>query len=78
MAEDADAAGLDAEQPRDQREQRALAGAVEAKQRGKARRRDGKADIDQRPPRAIGMAEAESRVWSTLLAAPVIVMAARS
>ena len=38
MAEDADAAGLDAEQPRDQREQRALSGAVQPEQRGKTRR----------------------------------------
>ncbi len=47
MAEDADAPGLDAEQPGDQREQRALAGAVEAKQRGETRRRDGEADVDR-------------------------------
>ena len=47
VAENADAPGLDAEQPRDQREQRALAGAVEAEQRREACRRDVKVDIDR-------------------------------
>ena len=47
VAENADAPGLDSEQPRDQREQRALAGAVEAEQRGEARRRDGEVDVDR-------------------------------
>ena len=61
MAEDADVAGLDAEQPRDQREQRALAGAVQAEQRGEARRRHGEVDIDQGAARAVGMADAADR-----------------
>ena len=45
VAENADASVLDAEQPRDQREQRALAGAVEAEQRGEARRRHREVDV---------------------------------
>ena len=47
VAENADASGLDAEQPRHQREQRALAGAVEAEQRRETRRRDGEVDVDR-------------------------------
>jgi hypothetical protein len=61
MAEDADMPALDSEQPRDQREQRALAGAVQAKQRGETCRCDGEADVDQRLSRAIGMADAVDR-----------------
>ena len=61
VAEDADASGLDAEQPRDQREQRALAGAVEAKQRREACRRDGEVDVDEGASHAIGMADAIDR-----------------
>ena len=51
VAEDADAPGLNAEQPRDQREQRALAGAVEAEQRRETGRRNREADVDQGAPR---------------------------
>src|SRR6185436_7670336 len=61
MAEDADMSALDSEQPRDQREERALAGAVQAEQRGEACRGDGEADVDQRLSRAIGMADAVDR-----------------
>src|SRR5712664_1816056 len=61
VAEDADASGLDTEQPRDQREQRALAGAVEAKQRREACRRDGEVDVDEGASGAIGMADAVDR-----------------
>src|SRR5216683_2029748 len=61
VAEDTDASGLDAEQPRNQREQRALAGAVEAKQRREACRRDGEVDVDEGASDAIGMADAIDR-----------------
>ena len=61
VAEDADMPGLHAEQPRDQREQRALAGAVEAEQGGEARRRDRKTDVVERPAGAVGMADAFDR-----------------
>ena len=53
VAEDADTPALDSEQPRDQREQRALAGAVQAEQRRETCRRDGEADVDQRLSGAI-------------------------
>src|SRR5690242_11436322 len=61
MAKNADTAGLDAEQARDQREQRALAGAVEAEQGGKARRLYVERDVDQRPARPVGMADTVDR-----------------
>src|SRR6476661_3769726 len=61
MAENAGASGLDAEQPRHQREQGALAGAVEAKQRRETCRRNREADVGERPPGSIGMAEAVDR-----------------
>jgi hypothetical protein len=50
--------GLHAEQPGDERKQRTLAGAVEAKQRRKACRRDREADVVERPAAPIGMADA--------------------
>src|SRR4051794_10615252 len=52
---------LNSEQPRHQGEQRALAGAVEAKQRRKARRRDAEIDVDQGAAIAVGMADAADR-----------------
>src|SRR6266481_5125093 len=61
VAEDTDASGLDAEQPRDQREQGAFASAVEAKQRREACRRDGEVDVDEGASDAIGMADAIDR-----------------
>src|SRR5258706_14850626 len=61
VAEDADASGLDAEQPRHQREQRAFAGTVEAKQRREACRRDGEIDVDQGASSAIGMTDTIDR-----------------
>ena len=42
---------------RDQREQRRLAGAVQAQQHGEGRRRDGEAHVVEREPRAIAMAD---------------------
>ena len=61
VTENADAAALNSEQPRDQREQRALAGAIETEQRGEARRRHGEFDVDQGAARAVGMADAVDR-----------------
>ena len=61
VTEDGDAAALDSEQPRHQREQGALAGAVEAEQGGEARGRHGEIDVDQGAARAIGMADACDR-----------------
>src|SRR4051794_38577039 len=61
MAENADAPALNPEKPRDQREQCALAGAVKAKQRREARRRNGEVDVDEGAPRAVGVADAVDR-----------------
>jgi hypothetical protein len=61
VAKNADASGLNSEQPRNQREQRALAGAIEAKQRREACRHDREADVDQSAPWSIGMADAVDR-----------------
>jgi hypothetical protein len=58
MAENADMSALDSEQPRDQREQGAFAGAIQAKQRRETCRCDGKTDVDQRLSGTIGMADA--------------------
>ena len=44
-------------EPRDQREQRGLAGAVQAEQRGKARLRHGQADVLQCLARSVGVAD---------------------
>ena len=44
-------------EPRDQREQRGLAGAVQAEQRGEARLRHGQADVLQRLARSVGVAD---------------------
>ena len=55
------AALLGREEARDQREQRGLAGAVQAEQHREARRRDAKLTSIERPPRAIGMADAGDR-----------------
>src|SRR3954453_12680872 len=61
MAENADMATLNSEQPRDQRKQCAFAGAVQAEQRRETCRCDGEADVDQCLPRAIGMTDAVDR-----------------
>src|SRR5262245_16560804 len=61
MTENPDMSALNSEQPRDQREQRALARAVQAKQRRETGRSDGEADVDQRLSGAIGMADAVDR-----------------
>src|SRR6476661_10182154 len=61
MAENADATGLNSEQPRHQREQGALAGAVEAEQGGETCRRNREVDVDKGAPGAIAMAEAVDR-----------------
>src|SRR5258705_1888315 len=61
MAENADTSVLNSEQPRDQREQRALAGAVKAKQRREARRHNREIDVDEGAPRTVGMADAVDR-----------------
>src|SRR4029077_8900493 len=60
-AEDADAPALNSKQPRHQGEQRALAGAVETKQRREARRCHAEIDVDKSVAIAVGMADAADR-----------------
>ena len=57
VAEDADRAVARVVEMADQREQRRLAGAVEAEQDGEGGRRDREGHVVQRPLRAIGMAD---------------------
>ncbi len=61
MAEDLDLAVARGIEPRDQREQRALARAVQSKQHREAAGRDGKADVVERLARAIGVADVSDR-----------------
>ena len=58
MAEHVDRAVSRVVEPRDQREQRGLAGAVQPEQRGEARLRHRQADVLQRLARPIGVADA--------------------
>ena len=57
VAEDADLTRSYRIETRDQREQRRLAGAVQSQQHGKGRLPDGQADIVQRNPRTVAMAD---------------------
>src|SRR3978361_2039107 len=61
MAENADAPRLDSEQPRYQREQGALAGAVKTEQRRQACRLNREVNVDEGAPGTIAMAEAFDR-----------------
>src|SRR5690606_1168186 len=60
VVEDADRPGLHRKKAADQREERCLAGAVQAQQNCDAARRNGKAYIRERAMAAIGMADASN------------------
>jgi len=61
MTKDADASGADRIEPGDQREQRALAGAIQPKQRDEAPGRDRERHIVERLARAVEVADAFDR-----------------
>ena len=61
VAENADAAALNSEQPRHQREQRALAGTVEPEQGRETRRCYAEVDVDEGVAIAVAMTDADDR-----------------